>query len=139
MKPVFGGFKTRLKFIKFGPCFYFFNIVYIDYRRGWNLSFSTWNSNQCFQIWAQRTIKPIQQRGSNSLNSASDPPSPSSMYIIYLYVCLPVCLYPINVKTAELQILCGTSRGPREGLWMLRITKNCLQQFLIFVKFCNNN
>ena len=29
----------------------------------------------------------------------------------------------------------GTSHDPREGLWMPRITKGCIQKLLIFVKF----
>ena len=41
----------------------------------------------------------------------------TNLYIYFAW--LSVCLYPINVKTAEPirpQILCGTSRDPREGL-----------------------
>ena len=39
--------------------------------------------------------------------------------------CLSVCLCPINVKSAEHwdQILCVTSRDPREGLWTVKISK----------------
>ena len=56
-----------------------------------------------------------------------------------LLVRLFVCLYLINVKTAE-------PMGPtnfvgsidlREGLWMHKITKICIQKFLIFVKLKN--
>ena len=46
-------------------------------------------------------------------------------------------LYLINVKTAEpigAQILCGTSHGPEEGLWMI-ILKISLQQYTIFIQY----
>ena len=39
-----------------------------------------------------------------------------------------------NGGTNQTLILCGTSHDPREGLWMLRITKSCLPQFLILRK-----
>ena len=32
-------------------------------------------------------------------------------------------------------ILCGTSRGPREGLWIIKISNICLHQNSIFIKF----
>ena len=58
------------------------------------------------------------------------------------FACLAVCLSDLfesnkrqNGWTDRAQILCGTSHDPREGLWMLRITKTCIQTLLIFVKF----
>ena len=42
------------------------------------------------------------------------------LFVVYQFFCLFV--YPINVKTAE-PILFKTSHEPREGLWMLRISK----------------
>ena len=56
-----------------------------------------------------------------------------SIYKFGLSVCLSVCLYPINVKTAEL--FCVTSRDHREGLWMIKISNIFLLQNLIFIKF----
>ena len=56
-------------------------------------------------------------------------------------VCLSVCLsvYVSNKRqndyTDLTQMLYGTTHDPREGLWMLKITKNFVQKFLIFVKF----
>ena len=46
--------------------------------------------------------------------------------LLYMFV----CLYPINVKTAE-------PIGPElcEGLWMIKISKIYLQQNLIIIKF----
>ena len=35
------------------------------------------------------------------------------------------------------QILCGSSHHPREGLWMIKISKISLQQNSIFIKFEN--
>jgi len=52
---------------------------------------------------------------------------------VFLFGCLFVCLYPINVKTAEPiepNIFCGTSRDHRKGLWMIK--KNL--KFFNFVK-----
>ena len=43
--------------------------------------------------------------------------------------------YLINVWTDRTQILHGTSRDPREGLWMIKISKICVYKFFIFVKF----
>ena len=44
--------------------------------------------------------------------------------------CLGVCLFgsnkPHNGGTDQTQILYGTSRGPREGLWMIKISNICL-------------
>ena len=49
---------------------------------------------------------------------------------------LGVCLYPINVNVNDrAQILLSTSRDPREGLWMVKISKICVKKFFIFVKF----
>jgi len=57
---------------------------------------------------------------------------------VCLFVCLSVCLYPINVKTAEPigpKFFCGTSRDPMEGLWMIEILNICLHHNSIFIKF----
>ena len=46
-----------------------------------------------------------------------------------LSVCLFVCLYTINVKTAEPigpNFFCGTLRDPGVGLWMIEFSKICL-------------
>ena len=55
------------------------------------------------------------------------------------FACLSVCLFVTNKRkngwTDRAQILWRTWRDPREGLWMLKITKSCIQKFLIFVKF----
>ena len=56
-----------------------------------------------------------------------------------LSVCLFVCLFVSNKRqngwTDRAQILCGTSRDPREGLWMIEILNICLHQNSIFIKF----
>ena len=55
-------------------------------------------------------------------------------YKFGLSVCLPVWLYPINVKTAE-------PLGPnflwdhREGLWIIKISNICLYQNSLVIKF----
>ena len=58
-----------------------------------------------------------------------------SIYILCLFV------YPKNVKTAEpigSKFLVVTSHVPREGLYMTKISKFCLQQIRLekFVCFC---
>ena len=40
-----------------------------------------------------------------------------------------------NGWTDRAQIFCWTSRDPREGLWMIKISNSCLHQNLIFIKF----
>ena len=40
-----------------------------------------------------------------------------------------------NGWTDRAQIFCGTSRDYREGLWMIKISNNCLHQNSIIVKF----
>ena len=56
-----------------------------------------------------------------------------------LSVCLSVCLYVSNKRqngwTDRAQIFCGTSRDPREGLWMIEILNICFHQNSIFIKF----
>ena len=56
-----------------------------------------------------------------------------------LFVCLGVCLFASNkrqnTKTDRAQIFCGTSRDPREGLWMIKIVNTCLHQNSISIKF----
>ena len=58
-----------------------------------------------------------------------------SIYIL----CLSVCLFVSNKRqhgwTDQALILCGTLHDPREGLWMIKISKISLQQQLIFIKF----
>ena len=44
--------------------------------------------------------------------------------IIYTLACLSVYIW-----TNQVQILCATSHDPKEGLWMLKITKICVQKF----------
>ena len=45
-----------------------------------------------------------------------------------LHVCLGVCLFVFNkrqnAQTDRAQIFSQTSRGPREGLWMIEFSKN---------------
>ena len=57
------------------------------------------------------------------------------IYIYTLLVCLFVSTKRQNGLTDEAQILCGTSREPREGLWMIKSSKICLPQNSIFNKF----
>ena len=64
-------------------------------------------------------------------------------YEIYKYTllaCLFVCPFVSNKRkngwTYRVQILKGPHMTPaREGFWMLKITKMCVQMFLKFVKF----
>ena len=42
-----------------------------------------------------------------------------------------------NGWTDRAQIFCGTSRDPREGLWMIKISYICLHQNSIFIKSLN--
>ena len=55
-----------------------------------------------------------------------------------LSVCLFVCLFVSNKRqngwTDRAQIFCGTSRDPREGLWMIEILKICVLKVFNFVK-----
>jgi len=52
---------------------------------------------------------------------------------------LSVCLFVSNKRqngwTDRAQIFCGTSREPREGLWMIKISNICLHQNSIVIKF----
>ena len=52
---------------------------------------------------------------------------------------MSVCLFVSNKRqngwTNPAQIFCGTSRDPREGLWMIKILYICLHQNSIFIKF----
>ena len=60
------------------------------------------------------------------------------LYLAFLSVCLSVLIYPKNVVkrgTYRAQILCGSSHDPRKGLWMLKITKICVQKLMIFDRF----
>ena len=62
---------------------------------------------------------------------------------IYLLVCLDVCLFVClfisnkrqNSCTDPAKKCCGTSHDPREGLWLIKISKSSLQQNSIFIKF----
>ena len=64
-----------------------------------------------------------------------------SIYKFGLSVCLSVCLFVSNKRqngwTDRAQIFCGTSRDPREGLWMIKFSKICLHQNSIFKNFEN--
>ena len=51
-----------------------------------------------------------------------------------MFVCLFVSVKHQNGLTDRAQIWCGTSNDPRKGLCMLKITKLCVQKFLIFGK-----
>ena len=60
---------------------------------------------------------------------------------IHIYT-LRVCPFFVVVSnkrqngwTDRAQILCGTSHDHREGLWMIKISKICLQQNSIFIRF----
>ena len=67
----------------------------------------------------------------------------SSIFLLNLYIyfacLLSVRMFVSNKRqngwTERTQILCGTSRGPREGLWMIKISKLYLHQNWIFIKF----
>ena len=51
---------------------------------------------------------------------------------------MSVCLYPINVNTAEPirpKFFCGTSLDPSEGLWMIKFWKSA-KSFVCFVLQC---
>ena len=52
---------------------------------------------------------------------------------------MSVCLFVSNKRqngwTNRGQIFCGTSRNPREDLWMIKISNICLHQNSIFIKF----
>ena len=62
-----------------------------------------------------------------------------NIYIYILLVCLSVCLFVSNKRQNgwidRAQALCENSCGPREGLWMIKISKICLHQNSIFIKF----
>ena len=51
-----------------------------------------------------------------------------------LYVCLFVCLSD-KCQNWSGPILCVISRGPREDLWLIKISKICLHQNSIFINF----
>ena len=64
--------------------------------------------------------------------------------IFYLYIyfaCLSVCPFVSNKRqnggTDRAKILCGTSHDPREGLWMLEITKFVHKSFWFLFNFEN--
>ena len=56
---------------------------------------------------------------------------------VCLFVCLSVCLLVSNKRqngwTDRAQISCGTSKDPREGLRMIKISNICLHQNSIFI------
>ena len=58
-----------------------------------------------------------------------------SIYKFGLSVCLFVSNKRQNGWTDRAYIFCGTSRDPREGLWMIKISNICLHQNSIFIKF----
>jgi len=57
-----------------------------------------------------------------------------SIYKFGLSVCLFVSDKRQNGWTDRAKIFCGTSRDPREGLWMIKISNICLHQNSIFIK-----
>ena len=63
----------------------------------------------------------------------------SCIWLVCLFVCLGVCLFVSNKRqngwTDRAQIFCGTSKDPREGLWMIKISNICLHQNSIVIKF----
>ena len=63
----------------------------------------------------------------------------SSIYKFGLSVSPSVCLFVSNKRqngwTDRAQIFCGTSREPREGLWIIKISNICLHQNSIVIKF----
>ena len=60
------------------------------------------------------------------------------LFVCFLFVLVFVCLFVSNKRqngwTDRAQILCRTSRDPREGLWMIKIKKSCVLKFFIFVQ-----
>ena len=55
--------------------------------------------------------------------------------LYHIYTFLSVRLYPIQVKTAEpdgYTFFEATHMTPGKVLWMLKITKNCLQRISLF-------
>ena len=59
-----------------------------------------------------------------------------TLYIPSIYfVCLSVDMFVSNKRqnrrTDRAQILCGTSHNPREGFWIIKISKNSPQQNLM--------
>ena len=54
-----------------------------------------------------------------------------------MFVCLFVSKKRQNGWTDRAQIFCGTSRDPREGLWMIEFSKISLHQNSIFEQFEN--
>ena len=62
-----------------------------------------------------------------------------SIYKFSLSVCLFVCPCVSNKRqngwTDRAQILCGSSRDPMEGLWVIKILKLCFHQNSILIKF----
>jgi len=53
------------------------------------------------------------------------------------FTSLPVCLYPINVKTAEpiWPRFCLNHTDPKAALWKIKISKISLHQNITFIKF----
>ena len=54
---------------------------------------------------------------------------------VMVFVCLFVSNKRQNGWTDRAQSFCGTSRSPREGLWMIKISNIYLHQNSIFIKF----
>ena len=64
--------------------------------------------------------------------------------VSYLYInlaCLFVCPFVSNKRqnrwTDRAQILCGISRDPREGLWMIKFSKISKINEIFFIKSAN--
>ena len=58
-----------------------------------------------------------------------------SIFKFGLSVCLFVSNKRQNGRTDRAQIFCGTSREPREGLWIIKISNISLYQNSIVIKF----
>ena len=60
----------------------------------------------------------------------------TSICILCLSVCLSVCIqWRKNGWTDLAKFFCGTSRDPKEGLWIIEISKICLHQNSFFENF----
>ena len=60
------------------------------------------------------------------------------IWLVCLFVCRFVCIVSNKRQNGwidRVHIFCGTSRDPREGLWMIKISNICLHQNSIFIKF----
>ena len=85
------------------------------------------------------TIQPYPGLASDLTKGEGVPGTPLfnslSIYKFGLSVCLFVSNKRQNGWTDRAQIFCGTSRDPREGLWLIEILNICLHQNSIAIKF----